>query len=951
MGKEEDEATELAKRAAFLRDREDGESLDLKNILKDAQNYRKKFSSSGNFRRVLSDVSDAQTIQEAAIKTAFKGLQYVYERVSDKVQIARDKNDDLGYEIDAEFASFSVPRRGVLSSEERSMKAFYELANKAEAPWLIRYLGLTKQETNDITEKTYYRVLPLYIVSKDATPSLANPSMLDEVRTDINLFLSVELPEVIGVIDTRFRNSSAGLFPFQAMPEKTRLARIFILALGRLLWSLSHQIDLDSGEPSTTKDCFERCSRTQIYINSILNVSKPPCLSNQTKEEKCLISFIRSTDDLVKDLRCAYATEQLRELNVESLTNSVYKSLDILTKGIFTLLYRRHDAGEQKYLPDETAAASIKKDLAALTRLLKADDSRLEPFRRRAILVPEVNFLNKTATTLIDVLIIFCHLSHAHRKNLMDELNALRNEEDHEVEWACQLARRLKIFEKHFITPVEYQGEMYSNSPQPQPFNPHTFFKNIRATEHDAQEKAVLAGRRLIPFLTLLMATRYPTSYVLSGEDLMRLDNTEELYLNANIDMPRSGWQQIQAINEQAKNQAQKDKVPGNTEEKAYFTCCMSLFMYGSADVNPQLAILPTLHDRMRDLAQLLDLVFKMHKQLSKSKVFYIFFIDCLDWVRDEQILLNQEIAPFKIESQHGVNRYIQEILLPMELDLIKNFKEIQRAVKDSKRTVTDSKFIEKIEENSEKDIQNIHKLVHKLFNKDSNLLQLIYRRNTHDLSSRNFLPSLTSSVLSRSSSEGNRALQKYALQELMEKAYQSMSYVSRIYSKKGPLLSALMAEVSRKPALSDQELQAYLEKVIRIASSYRKTWFFPFAEAEYGLTETMKVAILPSMKNTRMNTHLPFSAVLFNGDHVDFTRMTNEKMIKALEVQSIKHDWERSEDELFDENFLGMSNASSPTNSFQSNSGNSKKASDDSLAANTGSSNSDELNHGVVHI
>ncbi len=949
MGKEEDEATELALQAAFLRDREDGEPLDLKNIQKDAQNYRKQFSSSGNLRRVLSDVSDSQSLQEAAIKTAFKGLQYVFDRVSDKIQIAQDKNNDLDYEIDAEFASFSVPRLGDLSGEERSMKAFYELANNAEASWLIRYLGLTKQETKNIKDKTYYRVLPLYIVSKDATPSLANPSMLDEVRTDINLFVSVELPEVLGVINTRFRRSSAGLIPFQATPEKTRLARIFILALGRLLWSLSHQVDLESGKPSTTKDCFERCSRAQIYINSILNVSKPPCLSNETKEEKCLIGFIRSTDDLIKDLRCAYATEQLCELNVESLTNSVYKSLDILTKGIFTLLYRRHDAGEQKYLPDETAAASIKKDLAALTRLLKADDSRLEPFRRRATLVPEVNFLNKTATTLIDVLIIFCHLSHAHRKKLMDELNAFRNEEGHEVEWSSQLARRLKIFEKHFITPVEYQGEVYSDSPQP--FNPHTFFKNLRATEHGAQEKAVLAGRRLIPFLTLLMATRYPTSYVLSGEDLMRLDNTEELYLNAGIDMPRSGWQQIQAINEQAKNQAQKDRVPGNTEEKAYFTCCMSLFMYGSADMNPQLDILPTLHDRMRDLAQLLDLVFKMHKQLSKSKVFYIFFIDCLDWVRDEQILLNQEIAPFKIESQHGVNRYIQEILLPMELDLIKNFKEIQRAVKDSKRTVTDSKFIEKIEENSEKDIQNIHKLVHKLFNKDSNLLQLIYRRNRQDLTSRNFLPSLTSSVLSRSSSEGNRALQKYALQELMENAYQSMSYVSRFYSRKGPLLSALIAEVSRKPALSDQELQVYLEKVIRIASSYRKTWFFPFAEAGYGLTETMKVAILPAMKNTRMNIHLPFSAVLFNGDHVDFTRMSNEKIIKALDVQSLKHGWERSEDQLLDANFLGTSNASSPTNSFQSNQGNSKKASDDSLAANTGSSNSDELNHGVVHI
>ena len=90
MGKEDDEATELALRAAFLRDREDGELLDLRDILKDAQAYRRQFSHSGNFRRVLSDVSDAQSIQEAAIKTAFKGLQYVYDRVSDKIHIAQE---------------------------------------------------------------------------------------------------------------------------------------------------------------------------------------------------------------------------------------------------------------------------------------------------------------------------------------------------------------------------------------------------------------------------------------------------------------------------------------------------------------------------------------------------------------------------------------------------------------------------------------------------------------------------------------------------------------------------------------------------------------------------------------------------------------------------------------------------------------------------------------------
>ncbi|MDF1683366.1 MAG: hypothetical protein P1U36_01790 [Legionellaceae bacterium] len=978
MGKVEDEATELALRAAFLRDREDGEPLDLTDILNDVQDYRRQFSSSANFRSVVHDISDSQSIQEAAIKTAFKGLQYAYDRVADQVHAAREINEELGYEIEAEFASFQVPMRGELTSEERSMKAFYELASKAETPWLIRFLGISKKVPKEITEKTYYRVLPLVKVRKEARQSLVSPSLLDEVRTDINLFLSVEAVEVLGVLERHFRKSSA----YQSTPEKTRLARIFILALCRLLWALSHQVDLDTGRPSTTKRCFDRCSRAQIYLNSILNSKKAPCLANKTKDDKCLISFIRSTDDLIKNLRYAYATEQLNELNMENLTSSVYESLDILTQGIFTLLYRRHDSNEQKYLPDETAASSIKKDLASLTRLLKTDDSRLDVFRVRAHLVPEVNFLNKRATTLIDVLIIFCHLPHSDRSKLMDELNEQRHAEGFEVEWAITLARRLKIFEKHFITPVEYQGEVYKDSAEP--FNPHKFFPKMTMTYHKAQEKSKLAGRRLIPFLTLLMATRCSTAYALSGEELSRSDGLNEAYLNASLDMHRTGWQQLQAINEQAKNQTEKDRAGEMTDERAYFERCMSLFMYGSADVNPQLSVLPHLHDRMRDLAQLLELVFKMHKQLSKSQVFYSFFIECLDWVGDEQTRLGRVITEFKTENKHGVNRYIQEILLPMELDLSKNFKEIQQAVKDSKRTVTDSKFMERIEENTVKDIEDIHKLVSRLFNKDSNLLQLISHKGEPSFARHSFVPSLTSSTLSRSSSDDNKALQKYALQELMEDSYKSMSYFSRFYSQKGPILSALIAEVSLKSVLSDKELHDYLEKLIRVASSYRRVWFFPFAEAQYGLTETMKSTILPAMKNVRINAILPFSAVIFNGHQADLTRLTDDKIIQALNKQRVEHDWEHSEDEIFEEDFLGSSHASSPANMssapdrrqmminfrrqqarrsssmsyfdnqdavFQLNASTRKKASDDSLTTQTESRNSDESKKEVVNV
>jgi len=913
MGKSDDEATELALRAAFLCDRKDGESLDLKSVLSDAKKYCKQFSGSGNLKAVISEVADSASIQEAAIKTAFGGLKYVYERVSEERDLAHDKKDELLNEIEAGFASFRAVKQGELSSEDRSMRAFYALADNPKAPWLIRYLGITKKEVKqDLKDTTYYRVLPLFKVSKDASQSLASPSMLDEVRKDINLFLGVELPEVLDLIEARVRKTTpTGISLLNTDLNAPRLARIFILALGRLLWGLSHQVDLKSRLPSTTRTCFERCSRAQIYINSILNSNKAPCLANETKNDKCLIDFIRSADGLIKDLRHAYNTEQLHELNMEDLTNSAYKSLDILTEGIFTLLYRRHDAGEKKYLPDETAALALKNDLAALTRSLKADDSRLEPFRTRASLVPDVDFLNKKATTLIDVLIIFCHLPHSDRKALMDELNARRNEEGKEVEWASQLALRLKRFGKRFITPVEYAGQVYKDASEP--FNPHSFFSKSM-TYHQTQVKAKLEGQRLIPFLTLLMATRCSTAYALSGEKLARSEGLDDDYLDPNFEIHRSGWQQLQAINEQAKNQAKQDGMKENTEERAYFSCSMSLFMYASGDVNPQLDVLPELHDRMRDLAHLLDLVFKMQKQLSKNQIFNNFFIECLDWVSHEQARLSQVIAQLKTESKDGVNRYIQEILLPMELDLTENFKKTQQAAKDSKRIVSDSKFIERMEENSAKDIEDIHKLVSKLFNKDSKLLQLISKRNAYAANSNDFIPPPTTPrrSVSQSSSEGNRVTSRFALMKLMNDSYKSMSYISRFYSKKGPLLSALIAELSLKSVLTDDELHDYLEKLIRIAASYRKTSFFPFVEARYGETTTMK-EILLAMGDAETNKFLPFSVVIFGRNKPNLSSMPHEDIIEALDQRRKKNQWEHSEDEIEDEDFLSSSNPGSP--------------------------------------
>jgi len=925
MGKTSDEATELALRSAVSRNRPDGKPPNPEDILKEAKTRWKDFSNDGNLKKLATGLTDQQTVQSLVIKAAVGGLTLACNRISEESNTVKQKRDELSDEIRLGFSSFNVPEsrpKEKLSPEQKVIMDFCHLANDPKNPWLTRYLGIRKKDPKEVGGKTYYYVLPFFGMSKGVGQPLASPRLVDVVRTEINLFLRGGLPETIKAIEAQFKQENEYLAIAKSCVRQGnylnnwRAARFLVMSLGNLLWNLQHPVDLETGFPLITKDCIILCRRVEIFLNALLNSDAPPFLSNKTPEEIHATDFIRSADLLVKNLRFAYAEEQLNELNISDLTNSARKGLHTLNNALFQLLYRRYDPIEKKMVPDSDAANVLASDLSELKRLLKQDNTLFEPFQDRVEQLPAIDFLNGNVTTLIDVLIVFCHLPYSKRKALRYELKARMEDEG-----ASQVARILKSFNERFITPIEHGGKTYTSR--------NEFLSAIETISGEYErQKALLVGQRLIPFLTLLIeAFRIDVDTSHSCESAR---TSQRSLLNINVDslnpeknMQRTGKQQVTAINEQA-SQVNQEVPEGFDEVVPYFAWRVSAFIYTSGVINTQIDELPKQQYRMTQITQLLDAIAALltnYRTFLQHKVFQSFLVECLQDVRKEYMGFEQTADQAGTRAREGkVSRHLQGILLPMVEELDMSLEDFQSAANNFERIVSDPGFIDKERAHLTDHVHFIHARFWALFHKESQLLKLLPReevgRNTR-MSMMIFgspltpiTAAMTPRSVSRGSSQERRELQVFALKMLMRQCYDSMSYLSK-QGYKGELLNQLIDKMNTKTMLTETEVKDYLRILVRLVSSYRQTYFF---QAKYGETRSAQ-ALIAAIKNRDINTVLPFSAVIGHDKPCDFTLLSDAQLITKLQETRDKNDWEDTVDDISEEDLMNLgSNHASPS-------------------------------------
>jgi hypothetical protein len=646
---------------------------------------------------VTSIISHNQTAAAIVAGGVVLGLAGAVNVVSKSWKTVSEKHAKLEEEIIEQVSMFGVRETGVTPKptfEQKLIRSYYlELEKEL---WLMRYSGIRRIEAAEPGAKTMYFVLPFYTMDTKVLKPLASMNAVDRVRTLIDTFLHVTLPEALAGIERAFDSYkqytllSAGKYVVQKgnFLNNWRSARFIMITLGNLLWNLQHPGDLRTGHHLSVDECVKYCHRVLILINSLLNPQEAPFLVHRDmfghvhQESEQLLKYITSVQLLVRNLHQAYRYDQMNTLNLADLTNTSHRVLGTLNTALFKLLYQHESKEANMPVPDERAADLISSHFNELTLVLQDNNAIVDVFQPYIKKFQEIPYLNYNVTTLIDILIIFTHLPYADRAALVTALQE-RTASYGEPSWS-KFAEGLASLDQRFIEPIAMQDQS------------NRFIQTASA--------ARISGRRLIPFFTLLMAalrTDVDTgnSYQLAQNEqsMSRGSNPEaayyspqyghvydddasidsyvtsrstlnmEVYLNPNLKMQRSGRQQIEAINFQARQ--------ANNIDDGYFSWRVELFTrhmpLSSKSFMRQIYKLPMEEDQLIQLVKILDAIAAVRDLdpvFLQEKEFKLFFLHYLNKIKKEFRTFNQKLtrAGETISSHEGISPQMQSIFSNM---------------------------------------------------------------------------------------------------------------------------------------------------------------------------------------------------------------------------------------------------------------------------------------------
>ncbi len=649
---------------------------------------------------VTSIIAHNQTAAAIVAGGVVLGLVGAVSVVSKSWKTIGEKHAKLEEEIIEQVSMFGVRESGVTPKpkfEQKLIRAYYlELEKEL---WLMRYSGIRRIEAAEPGAKTMYFVLPFYTMDTKVLKPLASMNAVDRVRNLIDKFLRIKLPEALEGIERafeyykRYTLLSAGKYVAEKgnFLNNWRSARFIMITLGNLMWNLQHPGDLKTGHHVSIDQCIKYCDRVLILLNSLLNPQEAPFLVHTDmfgrirEESKLLLKFITSVQILVKNLRQAYRYDQVNTINLADLTNTSHRVLETLNTSLFKLLYQRDSKEAGMMVPDDRAADLLSSCFDELTLVLQGNNAivdRFQPYFKKFHNIP---YLNNRVTTLIDILIIFTHLPYDDRAALIAALKE-KTIACAEPSWD-KFAEGLETLELRFIQPIARQDQS----------NP--IYQNARS--------ARITGRRLIPFFTLLMAalrTDVDTgnSYQLAKneQNILTASNSDyefefdsplnsglnassaisersdltsrstlnlSSHLNSTLKIQRSGRQQIEAINFQARQ--------AEGMASAYFTWRVELFtrhMTVSAQAfMRQIHKLPIEADQLIELVKILDAIAAVRDLdpvFLQEPAFKHFFLHFLYKIKEAFRTFNQKLsrAGETISSHEGVSPQMQSIFSNM---------------------------------------------------------------------------------------------------------------------------------------------------------------------------------------------------------------------------------------------------------------------------------------------
>ena len=841
-----------------------------------------------------SKMQGKMAAEVALVAVALEGLQMAYTGVT--AQMAEVGNQRLAFmkERETGTATFVVPINKEirdLYKEEVFIKYFVELTTKKSS--FSTYSGHHSALFPDGKGSYFYSVLPFYRMSEGLGHPVENKRPIDKQRRAISLFLKSTVPDFLAHIDrsfqTEWRVTSFFSSTYQGANymNNLRAARFVVMSLANLLWNIQHPVDPETGFPLCLTSCIKLCRDVAQYLDILLDSAekdRPPYLKHLSHDRDRLISFVRKIDMYTHALRAAYTEEQLHQVNINEVTNSAHQALEIMDKNVFNLIYkRRHPITNE---PDDSAADSLVCMFGYLRDLFMRNPGLIGFFSTFKKLNPEKTHVNETATTVIDAVIMFCHLPKPERLTLIKDLKKST------LSSVLEFAETLNQLHYDFIAPVDRVSK-----------------RDLKATA-SYTDRAKLSAKRLIPFITLVLddyGVEVDTPHIQA-----RIQDSET---NAASWQIMSGKEQINAINQDAA----LDGAEG------YYQWTLSPFI----DVNVQTAEalngLVKRQHRLTQVTKLLDAIRELiqdYQTFLQLKSFQKFLLNCLSKAKDEYAALELQIDQMDagLAEDERMPRRLKQILCQMTNEMDSRLDEFSQATAQFKRIVGAPGFPDQEKHMLAFKIHQINDQFISLFGEPSGLNNI--SPMVSEETSRSPIPNTRRAFSTSRFSSAVRAItaqqrlstsfepgaalvpeielnpvvnhmasnQVVALSQLAHRCFDGLSYLSQI-GYKGVLLRNLIAKIDRQSDFSEAQFNRAIKELVCVTASYRETYFF---QAAYGQTRSAKI-LIKAIRDPALQAILPLGSIIFNTTDIDYSTQSDAQIIHALENLRSGERWQES--------------------------------------------------------
>lgn len=846
-------------------------------------------------------------IQHTAITAAIVALQAGVATIQRHKQLLESKRLGFDQERLTGVATFRLPtdiEEARFSQREWCIKAFLGLQD--EYPTLRPYFGINADQASEHNTEQgsfdFYSILPLYRMSEHLAQPLASTTSIDKERISINLFFKVVVQESIERIGKSFLHDYKFIQFFKSAFEKRdylnnrRLPRFVLMSLANLLWNLQHPVDPKTGAPLRIDECVGLCRNAMIFLNRLLDEKAKFSLHRliDNEEKKELIRVCLMIEQHIKALHASYLEQQLYEINIVDVVNMAYKLLRGMDNALFMLIFKKPKEHGKKFEFDSQAAERITQMVDHLHRMLSNAPEIVREFESFRHDKP-IPYVNSPLKTVVDVLIVFCHLSTADRRTVFKKISKYQNEN------ALQFYEELKSFEKLYVKPIRSYGKLELKRLKKERDLREKLQKKtlerrgVSPSEvHNFPEKPIetieeFTGKRLIPLITLILQ-----------DYRIRIDGFTPVHMPKTVpDHFLSGLsarEQVLQINRMAASGI------------GYYQYQVSPFIQMDALTEGKLDELPCNEYRLTRLTELLDMVSDIvnhYRHFLQLKSFQVFLLKFIQKLKSEYSALNRYLDEIEscLDRDQQVTRDVKGLLHRVLTDLTRGLDGYLMAISNLERVAGDPKFPEQQRLLLSEKIELIDGLFRLLFNNEDSGITHILNDTQDSLLAQNNLPLDVNyhQPLDTDEMDANRNAMKQGLRDqdglrliaIKEMIYNCRSAMSSLSKNghKGSLLNQLELMVDKlTPPIQDETITAIVLELVKITASYRSLGFF---HADYAQTRSAK-ALIRDILDPEMNARLNLIQCIF-GMNLNPQQVTVKQVVHRLSELRASNQWKEN--------------------------------------------------------